>query len=99
MNLLELGPLVAGDLEDIADFIATDNPQRAASFIQEIRNRLRLIAQSPLIFRLRPEIGQDARLAVHGRYVILFRIDGDVVRVERVVFGGRELAELLRESS
>lgn len=91
---LELGPFVEGDLEEIGDFIALDNPARAVSFVQEIRERFRVIADTPLIFRLRPEIGEDARLASHGRYVILFRIDIDVVRVERVTFGGRELPDL-----
>ncbi len=32
------------------------------------------LGQSPLLYQLRPEIGEDARMAVVGRYVILFRI-------------------------
>ena len=36
----------------------------------------------------------DARLAVVGRYLILFRIAGEAVRIERVVFGGRNLPPL-----
>lgn len=95
---LELGPFIEGDLEEIGDFIALDNPGRAVSFIQEIRERFRVIAGNPLIFRLRPEIGEDARLSPHGRYVILFRINADVVRVERVTFGGRELPDLYSET-
>lgn len=91
---LELGPFVEGDLEEIGDFIALDNPGRAVSFVQEIRERFRVIADNPLIFRLRPEIDEDVRLSPHGRYVILFRIDIDIVRIERVTFGGRELPDL-----
>ena len=34
---LELSPFVGGDLEDIAAFIALDNPRRAVSFIRELR--------------------------------------------------------------
>jgi toxin ParE1/3/4 len=41
------------------------------------------------------EIGKDARMALAGRYAILFRIDGDAVRIERVVYGGRDLGSLL----
>lgn len=67
---LELGPFVEGDLEEIGDFIALDNPGRAVSFVREIRERFRVIAENPLIFRLHPEIGEDARLLPHGRYVI-----------------------------
>lgn len=67
--------------------------------LEEIRERFRVIAANPAIFRLRPEIGEDAPfLSPHGRYVILFRIDNDVVRVERVTCGGRELASLFGET-
>jgi toxin ParE1/3/4 len=95
---LELGPFVEGDLEEIGDFIALDDPGRAVSFVQEIRERFRVIADNPLIFRLRPEIGEGARLSPHGHYVILFHIDTDVVRVERIAFGGRELPTLYGET-
>jgi plasmid stabilization system protein ParE len=87
----ELSPYVEGDLEEIADWIARDNPRRAVTFIQEIREAFRRIAEDPLLYQLRPDIGEDARLAVVGRYVILFRTHGEIVRIERVVFGGREL--------
>jgi hypothetical protein len=32
-----------------------------------------------------------------GRYVILFRVVGEIVRIERVVYGGRDLLALLEE--
>jgi plasmid stabilization system protein ParE len=84
------------DLEAIADYIAQDNPIRAVSFIREIRDELPLVGQIPLLHQLRPEIGEDARLAVVGRYVILFHIVGEVVRIERVIFGGRDLPTLFQ---
>ncbi len=94
---VEFSRWVEGDLEAIADFIAEDNPTRAVSFIREIRDKIERIGRQPLLYQLRPEIGHDARLAVVGRYVILFRVAGEVVRIERVVFGGRDLPELLRD--
>ena len=89
--LVELSSFIESDLEAIADYIAQDNPMRAVSFIREIREELRLVGQNPLLYQLWPEIGEDARLAVVGRYVILFHIVGEVVRIERVIFGGRDL--------
>ncbi len=91
---LELGPFVEPDLDDIAGFIAEDNPVRAVSFIAEIAKRFGEIARNPLIYRLRPEIGELARLCVHGNYVILFRVVDEVVRIERVAYGGRDLPNL-----
>jgi toxin ParE1/3/4 len=94
---LEFSRWVEGDLEAIADYIAEDNPARAVSFLGEIRTKIRAIARRPLLYRLRPEIGAEARIAVVGRYILLFRIMDDYVRVERVVFGGRDLPRLLGE--
>lgn len=95
---VELSRFIESDLETIGDFIARDNPVRAVTFIRELREKLRHVAQDPLLYQLRPDIGKDARIAVYGRYVILFRIIGDrgVVRVERVVSGYRDLPALPR---
>ncbi len=92
---VEFSRFVESDLEEIADWIAEDNPRRAVSFIQEFRKAFRRIGLNPLLYQLRPDIGEDARLAVVGRYVILFRVDDEIVRIERVVFGGRDLPPLL----
>ena len=93
---VEFSTFVEGDLVAIVDYIAEDNPIRVVEFLREIRDEIRRIGRNPLIYRLRPEIGEEARLAIVGRYVILFRIRGKVVRVERVVFGGRDLPRLLQ---
>jgi plasmid stabilization system protein ParE len=85
---------VRDDVEDIADWIADDNPGRAETFVQEIWDAIDLIGEQPFLYQLRPDIGEAARLKTVGRYVILFWIDGDEVRIERVVFGGRDLAPL-----
>lgn len=93
---LEFSPWVEGDLDTIAGYIALDSPRHAAAFLQEIRAELRVVARNPLLYRLRPEIGKDARVAVVGQYVILFRLMEKIVRVERIVYGGRDLPELLK---
>ena len=79
---LELSPYIERIVKEIGDWIAQDNPTRAVSFIQEIREELRWI-------------GEDARLAMVGRYLILFRVAGEVVRIERMVFGGHDLPGLM----
>lgn len=88
---LELSPFIESDLDDIADYIAQDNPRRAVTFIQDIRAKFYDIYHNPLLYQLRPDIGNEARLATVGGYAILFRVIGEVVRVERVVYGGRDL--------
>jgi plasmid stabilization system protein ParE len=92
---LELSAFIEGDLDDIAEHIARDSPRRAVSFIQDIRAKFRDIARHPLIYQLRPEIGEGARMATVGNYAILYRVDGGVVCIERVAYGGRDLPTLL----
>jgi toxin ParE1/3/4 len=95
---LRLSPLVPSDLEEIAEYIAQDSPLQAARMIRLLRQRMKEIARHPLIFRIRPELAPDARLASVGNYVILFRIRDNSVRVERVLQGGRDLLPLLEKS-
>jgi toxin ParE1/3/4 len=62
-----------------------------------LRAKMKQIAKQPELYRLRPEIGADARLVAVGNYVILFRIRRNTVRIERVVYGGRDLLSMLDE--
>jgi toxin ParE1/3/4 len=95
---LRLSPHIPGDLEEIADFIAQDSPRHALRVLRLLRARMKEIARQPELYRLRPELGQEARLAAVGQYVILFRIHRNAVRIERVVHGGRDLPPLLDAS-
>jgi len=92
---LELSRFIEGDLDDIAAYIAQDNPHRAVTFIQDIRAKFQEIQRQPRIYQFRPDIGDEARVATVGGYAILFRIVGKVVRIERVAYGGRDLAGIL----
>lgn len=91
---LEFSRYIENDIEAIAEFIAEDNPRRAITFIREIKQKIYAIAEHPLIYQLRPEIGEGAHLAVVGRYIILFHVIEETVRIERIVYGGRDLPHL-----
>jgi plasmid stabilization system protein ParE len=95
---LRLSLLAPADLEEIADYIAHDSPRHAMRMLHLLHARIKEIARRPEIYRLRPEIGEEARLATVGSYVILFRIRGDMVRIERVMHGSRNLIRILEES-
>lgn len=82
------------DLEGIGDYIARDNPQRAESFIQEIREQCAKIADMPLAFPLRPELGEGFRMVVFKSYLIFYRSDTDTIRIERILHGARNIQVL-----
>ncbi len=94
---LFLSPRAAADLEDIAEYIARDNPERAATFIAELEAKCRAVAATPDTYPARPDLAPGLRMAVHGRYLVLFReLPGqDAVRVERVLHGARNLPGLI----
>jgi toxin ParE1/3/4 len=87
------------DLEDIGDYIAADNPVRALSFIREIRQRCAKIAEAPLAYPARPELGPAIRCCTYGRYVIFFQPADTHILIVRVLHGARELSRIFPPNS
>ncbi len=94
MARLVILPAARADLIEIGDFIALDNPGRAASFVAEIEARMRAVAAQPRSFPARDELHEGLRAARHGRYLIFFVETGDAVQVVRVLHGARDLPRL-----
>jgi toxin ParE1/3/4 len=94
---LLFSPRAAADLEEIADYIARDNPVRAASFVAELEATCRAVAASPEFYPTRADLASGLRMAVHGRYLVLYRdLPGEnTVRVERVLHSARNLPRLI----
>jgi len=94
---LLLSPLAAADLEEIGDYIARDNPVRAASFVAELEAKCRAVAATPELYPARTDLAPGLRMAVHGRYLVLYRdLPGEnAVRIERVLHGARNLSRLI----
>lgn len=96
MKPCRLSQLAAQDIREIGDFIAKDNPRRAASFVAERRTRCKAIGQSPSAAALRPGLGAGIRVVVFGRYLLAYHEEEDgSVLVDRVVHGARDLSRLL----
>lgn len=93
-----LSDRAVADLEEIADWIAADNPRRAASFVEELVATCRSLAERPRRFPLVTEI--DDR-PIHKRvwrgYVILYRPAPEAVEIVRITHGSRDWAALLDE--
>lgn len=92
---LVFSPKAAEDLEEIGDYIARDNPEKALSFVDEIEQHCYRIAETPTAFREREDIAPGLRMAVHGKYLILYRIVTNCVEIVRVVHGARQLTDLV----
>lgn len=70
--IVRILPDAEADLEAIGDYIARDNPQRALSFIKELRDKCKSLADVPLAFPLVPRYEHmGVRHRAHGNYQIL----------------------------
>ena len=68
--IVRLTAAAENDLEQIADYIAQDNPQRALSFVQALRDRRLGLADAPYGFPLVSRYERHGiRRRVHGNYL------------------------------
>lgn len=86
------------DLEDIAEFIAQDNPQRALAVILELRDKCLDLAATPLAFALVPRYERfGVRRRVHGNYLIFYRVEEKEIIILHVLHGAMDYAGILFE--
>lgn len=69
------------DLIEIWIYIAQDNPGATD----------RVLADNPLMGRLRPNIAPELRYFTVGNYLILYRTVRDGIQIVRVIHGARDL--------
>lgn len=87
-------PQAEADLEEIGDYIAADHPQRALSFVREIRAHCKRIGEGPMHYAARRELGRQARACPHGDYVIFFEPYQDGALILRILHGARDFPEV-----
>jgi plasmid stabilization system protein ParE len=74
-----------GDLREIGDYIALDNPIRALTFIGELEECCRALVDMPLRFPQIQKSGVEMRRRVFKGYSIFYVVDGDAVVVARIL--------------
>ncbi|MCW5720884.1 MAG: type II toxin-antitoxin system RelE/ParE family toxin [Devosia sp.] len=85
------------DMRDIALYIAADNPVRAHSFLGEMEEACRLLANKPYRFGLLPNYEtRGLRRRPFDRYVIIYGVDEDHVIIHRIANAALDLDSLLK---
>ena len=67
----------------IAEHIAKDKPDRAQSFVQEIRQKTNLLAHFSSAGRA-GRVAGTRELVVHKNYIVAYRVKGEDVQILRV---------------
>jgi plasmid stabilization system protein ParE len=84
------------DLLRIGDYIAKDNPARAVSFVQELREATMQLDRLHALYAVIPRYQtQRIRRRIHGNYLVFFRVDEKQVMVLRILHGAMDLDSLL----
>ncbi|HYF90521.1 type II toxin-antitoxin system RelE/ParE family toxin [Azospirillum sp.] len=98
MARLELTAAAEADLEQIADYIAHENPLAAVRLVLDIREHCRKIAAVPGIGRARPELGPNLRSLALQPYVIVYsHTEPHRVIVIRIIHGARDLPRIMQD--
>ncbi len=85
-----------GDLEDIGDWIAVNNPDRAASFVGELRQACLQIGPQPNAYPVLEHRKSDGlRRRVYGNYLIFYRVTEVAVEIVHVAHGARDYVGII----
>jgi plasmid stabilization system protein ParE len=84
------------DIRNIGDWIARDNPVRAASFVRELRDACETLADMPRAF---PLVSHRAKPGIRRKsyrnYLIFYSIGKTRVEVLHVLHGARDYERIL----
>jgi toxin ParE1/3/4 len=84
------------DMEAIGDFIRPHNPQRAASFVDELFARCKELGDRPKAYPLVPRYEHlGIRRRVYEDYLIFYRVGKETVEVIHVIHGAQDYENML----
>ncbi len=92
-------PKTQTDLETILEELESKSPRAAERFAAKVDRKCAALGCAPELGRAREEILPGIRSTPVGKYVLFYRIRGDVVEVLRILHGRRDLRRILREES
>lgn len=79
------------DLEAIRHYIEKDNPARALSFVNELRDIAKRLADMPRAFPLIPRYEENGiRRRSHKGYGILYSVEPDRIFIHRIIGPGQD---------
>ncbi len=96
--IVHLLPEAIADLETVGDYIALDNPRRAVTFIQELRDKCLSLADMPYAFPVVPRYERfGIRHRVYGNYQIFYRVVESDERIDivHILHSARNYAAIL----
>ena len=95
-NRIVYTPVAIQDLEELIAYISQDNPKAATKIVGEIREKIALLTEFPLMGRALSDIGNgEYRAIVINNYVAFYVVIGGEVQIRRILHGARRYGSLL----
>jgi plasmid stabilization system protein ParE len=96
MKTVDVTRAAREDLFNIWEFIAADSTEAADRVLDALERALGQLGRNPGIGHLREDLaGRDHRFYCVYSYLIVFRLEDDILRVVRVVHAARDVRLLL----
>jgi toxin ParE1/3/4 len=90
-------PEALNDLAEIWEYIGANNPGAADRLLDNIDEKVKLIAESPYIGREREELAPGIRSFPAGRYLIFYSPIAGGMEIVRVLHGSRDVDTIISE--
>jgi len=94
MSGLFFSALAREDLQQIALYIARDNPDRARTFVSELQIQCTRLVDQPDLGVSHEDCAKGLRMISHGRYLIFYCRNESGILVERVLHSARDIVQL-----
>ncbi len=96
MSRFVLTPAARGDLEEIVDFIAQDSPDAAQRVRRELRNSMRMLANTPGMGHFRGDLSDEPlRFWQVYSFLIIYRPETRPLQILRVLRAARDVRTIL----
>ncbi len=82
------------DLDGIWDYLAESDPERASRFIRQLRDRMEVLAEHPMVGRSRDDLSSNLRSFPFGDYVVFYYPAEGGVIISRVLHSRRNIEGL-----
>ncbi len=93
--MLKISDLARADIEQIWLYISKQNIDSAHRTIFEIEQRLSMLSFNPRIGKVRTDVSRNMRTFPYKNYSIIYVIEGNNVRITRILHQSRNIKKLL----
>lgn len=97
MNELKLSNDALDDLQEIWDFLLTENQTAAVRVVKQLTNKFDMLARFPSAGRERNELIVGLRSLAVARYVVFYQPTKNGVEIVRVLHGSRDAEQAFAE--